>query len=88
MAYLKITAETAKIFPVGTKVEFNYGAMYGTEQGEVTGYQTDRFGTVLTAKTEAGENKTISGFTDIGIGVYLIKRAEPRINKNSPWYVE
>ena len=53
----------------------------------MTGFEVTRFGTHLTAETENGERKTISGFTTIGIGVYLIEVASPVINKSSPWYM-
>ena len=72
MAYVSITAENAANYPAGTKVRFNYGAMHGSEEGVVTGVYTTQFGTQLTAVTEEGNEKTISGFTDIGIGVYLL----------------
>jgi hypothetical protein len=87
MAYTNITAENATNFPAGSIVEFNYGPMHGSERGTVTGFQSNRFGTTLTAITEAGEQKTISGFSTIGVGVYLIEVAAPRVNKSSPWYV-
>jgi hypothetical protein len=87
MTYTAITIENATDFPAGSVVEFNYGAMYGSERGVVTGFETSRFGTQLTAVTDNGERKTISGFSNIGIGVYLIEKAQPNVNKSSPWYM-
>ena len=87
MTYTAITIENAAEFPAGSIVEFNYGAMYGSERGSITGFETTRFGTHLTAVTEDGESKTISGFTTVGIGVYLIEKAAPKTNKTSPWYM-
>lgn len=87
MTKTHITIENAANYPAGTVVEFNYGAMYGSERGVVTGFETNQFGTQLTAVTDEGERKTISGFTNIGIGVYLIEVAQPVANKSSPWFM-
>lgn len=74
MSYQTITPENASLF-VGRKVRFNYGAMCGSDDGVVTGFETTQWGTHLTAKTDDGQSKTINGFTDIGIGVYLLGEA-------------
>lgn len=85
MAYVRITSENVLDFPNGSVVEFNYGPMHGTEKGTITGFEITRFGTQLKAMTEQGETKSISGFSQTGIGVYLLELAEPKINKSSPW---
>lgn len=87
MTTTHITAENVTDYPAGTEVEFNYGPLHGTERGIVTGFETNRFGTHLIARTDNGAIKSISNFTDIGIGCYLITvadKAQP--NRNSPWY--
>ena len=86
MSYVAINYKNVLDYPVGTVVEFNYGPMNGSERGIVTGYRVTSFGTELEARTEKGETKFISGFSDIGIGVYLIS-IPSRKNTNSPWYV-
>lgn len=88
MDYQKITLENVLEFPPGTEVEFFYGAYYPTEYGTVTGYEITKFGVVLTAVTEDGEEKTISMFSDKGVGTRLIKKAVSKVNRNSPWYQE
>lgn len=71
MAYTMITEQNAPDFSIGARVRFNYGPMCGEEFGRVTGYQMDRWGARLTAETDAGEFRTIEGFSTIGVGVYL-----------------
>ena len=39
---MRITTETINMFPVGTKVHFNYG-VHGIENGEVIGHGSDQF---------------------------------------------
>ena len=70
--YTKITEDNVTDYPTGTRVRFNYGAMCGEEEGTITGHRTTQFGTELIAETDVGETKRISGFSTIGIGVYLI----------------
>lgn len=94
---MKIDFTNFEQFPKGTKVEFNFGAYYPTCEGEVTGYEivpaTKYFpaDVRLTAEyfcheTEAVVSTTITRFTDIGIGTYLIEVPEtiPE-TKKSPW---
>lgn len=71
MAHQRITPETAAGF-IGAQVRFNYGPMHGSEVGWVVGHETGRWGTQLLAMTGEGKLRSISGFTDIGIGVYLL----------------
>lgn len=75
MAYTQITRENAHTFKIGSAVEFNYGPMYGSERGEIVGFETTQWGTQLIARTESGEQKGISGFTNVGIGAYLVGAA-------------
>lgn len=69
-----ITEENLHSFGIGTRVRFNYGPMCGSEMGLVVDHEVTRFGARLIAETERGEVKTISGFSAVGIGVYLIER--------------
>jgi hypothetical protein len=68
MGYLPITEANASSF-IGAEVEFHYGAMHGSEKGWVVGQKTTQWGTELLAMTNGGALKSISGFSDIGIGV-------------------
>lgn len=68
----EVTRENAHSFKIGSRVEFNYGAMHGSEQGEIVGWETTRWGTHLLARTDNGKEKTISSFTTVGIGAYLL----------------
>ena len=72
MAYTRITKENQAAFPVGTRVRFNYGAMFPTEEGVITGCGATRWGAYLTAETEAGRVEHINAFTTVGVGVYVI----------------
>ena len=72
MSYLRITAENAEAFRIGQRVRFYYGVMHGEDFGRITGHRTNQWGTELSAVTDTGEEKWISGITDIGIGVYLV----------------
>lgn len=58
---------------VGTKVEFNYGAMCGTEDGLIVDFGGDRWHDFyLIAETADGEEKKVHGQTHIGIGTYFM----------------
>lgn len=87
MSYIAINDQNVLDYPVGTVVDFNYGAMCGSERGVITGYRVTSFGCDLEAITEKGETKYISEFSDIGIGVYLISIPSRKKNTKSPWYV-
>ena len=68
----QITRENAHTFKIGSRVEFNYGPMHGSEQGEIVGWETTQWGTQLLARTDDGRDKTISNFTNMGVGAYLL----------------
>jgi hypothetical protein len=68
----RITKENQPKFPVGTRVRFNYGAMFPTEEGKIVGSGATEWGHFMIAETEAGERHHVEAFTNIGIGVYLI----------------
>jgi hypothetical protein len=72
--YTQITEKNVHSFGIGTRVRFNYGPMCGGEIGLVVDYEITRFGAQLIAETERGETKTISGFSTIGVGCYLLER--------------
>lgn len=94
---MKIDFSNFEQFPVGTKVEFNFGAYYPICEGEVTGYEivpaTKYFPAEvrLTAEyfcheEEKMKTTTITRFTEMGIGTYLIEVPEVETKKtNSPW---
>lgn len=75
MSYMKIDSNNCENFN-DRRVLFNYGMVAEgpqTETGVVIGYRKTRFGVELIAlKDETYEEAFISGFTDVGIGVYLI----------------
>jgi len=73
--YTQITEENLYSFPIGSRVEFNYGAMYGSEFGLVVDYRVTEFGADLIAETESGEIKYINGFSTVGVGVRLVELA-------------
>ncbi len=73
--YRSITPENAYEIPAGARVRFFYGAGHGEDLGTVTGMKTTRWGTELTAQTDGGDQKTVSGISSIGIGVYLVDAA-------------
>ena len=73
--YRSITPENAHEIPAGARVRFFYGAGHGEDLGTVTGTKTTRWGTELTARTDDGDQKTVSGISSIGIGVYLVDPA-------------
>lgn len=68
--YTQITEANAAEF-VGREVYFDYGAMCGGERGWVVGHETTRWGTHLIAMTGEGKQKTINGFSTVGIGCHL-----------------
>lgn len=72
---MQITRSNAHTFKIGSKVEFNYGAMFGAETAEIVGWETTEWGTNLIARTESGEDKRISNFTDMRskVGAYLVQ---------------
>jgi hypothetical protein len=93
---IRITHENVSDYPVGTTVEFFFGANHPRVEAVITGfevrpkseYQDEQV--MLTAEYfnhEAHEvvPMTVSMFTDAGVGVYLIEVAEQKVNKNSPW---
>jgi hypothetical protein len=96
--YTTITEANVLDFPIGTRVEFYYG-MCGCgidkdgktipqrEEAEVIGYDIDEWGARLKVKIkERDATQTINGFTTIGVGAYLLEKAEaPKPNPNSPW---
>lgn len=86
--YVKITEENVADYPAGTAVEFFWGAMYPKEEGIVTGFEITKWGAHLVAKTNSGDIHTIAGFSSVGIGTYLVKVPETKVNKASPWYRE
>lgn len=74
--YTPITEANAKSF-IGATVQFNWGAMHGTSEiYTVTAVKTTRWGTELIAMNAEGAEKTISGFTTMGIGAYVLEMAE------------
>jgi len=94
---MKIDFTNFEQFPKGTKVEFHFGAYYAICEGQVTGYEilpaTKYFpaDVRLTAEYFCHEEQkmvqtTITRFTEIGIGTYLIELAESKgKNDKSPW---
>lgn len=72
MTYTAITAKNAADYPAGTRVRFDYGPMHGSEEGTITGFFTNEWGTYLSAVTDNGTEKTVAGLTTVGIGCYLI----------------
>ena len=73
MTYTQITAENLIDFPMGSKVRFNYGPMYGSADAMLVDFQGSPWGVQLIAETETGERHFISGFSTVGIGCYLIE---------------
>ena len=75
--YTQITKKNAAKFEIGTRVRFFYGPMHGEDFGTITGIRENTIpysgSTVaLTAITDDGRHTSISGFTTVGIGAYLI----------------
>lgn len=79
----KISAEM-----IGATVEFNYGPMHGSERGTIVDLIEDRWGARLVVMTEEGAEKTVSSFTTVGIGAYLIETPAASVNRSSPWFRE
>tara|TARA_R110000851_G_scaffold47001_1_gene114327 strand:+ start:81 stop:377 length:297 start_codon:yes stop_codon:yes gene_type:complete len=91
-----ITNENVSDYPVGTTVEFFFGAYFPRPEGVITGF-------VVVPKTEWNDEQvkltaeyvdwqtdevvptTVSMFSETGIGVYLLEVAEQKVNKKSPW---
>ena len=75
MTTIHITEENFRSFAIGSRVEFNYGPMHGSELGLIVDYGSNDWGFYLVAETEQGAEKRISSFNEIGIGVRLIEAA-------------
>jgi hypothetical protein len=93
---IHITHENVSDYPVGTTVEFFFGAYYPKPEGVITGFvvvpetQWHDEQVMLTAEYFDHESHevvptVVSMFTDVGIGVYLIEVAEQKVNTKSPW---
>lgn len=95
--HTKITFENYADYPVGTKVEFHFGAHYAPAEGWVTGHifkpaskwfpaSVELTATYVDPETDEEVDTTISLFSSVGIGVHLIEVAPKKIsNKTSPW---
>lgn len=93
----EITIDNFNQYPVGTAVEFNFGAYYPTREGVVTGYKIISASKWFDASvclvaeyndldTDEVVETTITRFVDKGIGTYLIEVAENTKQKGtSPW---
>lgn len=93
----KIDFDNFEQFPVGTKIEFHFGAYYPICEGQITGYEIVPAckwfpaDVRLTAEYFCHEDEemvqtTITSFVDKGIGTYLIETAEPETKPTrSPW---
>lgn len=91
MPNIRITEENVLDFSNGTRVLFNYGAMYPTEEGVIVGFEINKWGAHLKVKKDDGSMATVSSFTEKGIGTYLLDEVEPvetKKNPKSPWYKE
>lgn len=95
---MKIDFTNFEQFPVGTKIEFNFGAYYPICEGNITGYEiipASKYFPAdvrLTAEYFCHEDEkmvetTVTSFTEKGIGTYLIKVADQPAKTNSPWAV-
>lgn len=82
MATVNVTFDNYEEFPVGTEVIFNFGAMYPTCEGKITGWKvepaTKHFDPMIWLEAEyecPREGRTVKTriiqFTDVGIGTYL-----------------
>lgn len=91
MSAIKITSENYNYFPPGTKVRFNFGAMFPTAEGVVTGVELVPPGKWNDASVrllasyrdpETGERHrtTIETLSDVGIGVSVIEVPEIQIH--------
>lgn len=90
----KITFENYTDYPVGTEIEFHFGAYYPKGSGRITGSEilaASKFfpaevrltAEYIDVETEQLVETTVTSFTDVGIGTYLIKTAEPNHKKVS-----
>lgn len=57
---------------IGRRVRFDYGAGCGEDFATIVGFERGAWHTELTAITDDGNREGISGFTDIGVGTYLL----------------
>jgi hypothetical protein len=97
MTHTHITPENVTDFPVGSELEFIFGAYYAPAYGKVTGYEivpaTNLFpasaylyAEYVNPETDELEQTSIKVLSTVGIGVRLISLAEkPKQNKKSPW---
>lgn len=89
MSYIRITPENVLDYPAGTRVLFNYGALYPTAEGTIIDWETTQWGTQLIARKDDGSIQTISGISKTGIGTYILNTEKPAVkNTKSPWYKE
>jgi hypothetical protein len=98
MSVTQITMENFTEFPVGSKVEFNFGAMYPRCVGKIVAHEVVTASKFFPASArliaeyfDPTEEKvittTITQFCDTGIGAYLLEKASIKTGNKSPWNI-
>jgi len=96
--HTKITPENVTDYPVDSELEFRFGAYYPSAYGRVTGHRiysptkwnpspsAELLAEYINPEDDEVVETTVSMFSTVGIGVYLISAAEkPETKSKSPW---
>ena len=95
---IEITYDNVADYPVGTTVEFCWGAYHPTVEGVVTGFDVvtetewnEEYvrltATYVDPELDELTEATVRRFSDKGVGARLIEIANVNApNQNSPWY--